>query len=261
MQKRTNFVPFFLVFFSLSLFLFFLGRFGFLNSFSSLLNKGANPLKISTINIFGFQNNKIEKLYGENQELRKKILDNQNLVLENKALKDQFANSTPRSLDLLPARVVGFPGFIPGVSNPDYLIIDKGNHDGVKKGSALILGNNLIGKVTEISNGYSKVELLNNKKASFTAKVTSMDGAEADGVIKGLGGEMSFENVLLTLSIKKGDIVLTKGDKDGAGNGYPPDLVIGKITSLEKKSSDLFQKAKVKSAVDFTNLRVVFVIR
>lgn len=261
MQKRTNFIPFFLVFFSLSLFIFFLGRFGFLNGLSSLLNRGANPLKISTINIFGFQNDKIEKLYNENQNLKKMLLDNQNLALENKALKDQFANSSPRSLDLLPARVVGFPGFIPGVSNPDYLIIDKGNRDGIKRGDALIVGNNLIGKVIETTNNYSKVELLNNKKASFTAKVTSTDGAEADGVIKGLGGEMSYENVLLTLSIKKGDIVLTKGDKDESGNGYPPDLVIGKITSLEKKSSDLFQKAKVRSAVDFTNLKIVFILR
>jgi rod shape-determining protein MreC len=261
MQRRNSFVPFFLVFFSLSLVLILIGRFGILDGFTSILNKGTGPIKTSTLNIFGYQNKVIKAVSIENAKLKKEVSDRQTLILENKALKDQFAKSGSQSMDLLPARVIGFPGFVPGVSNPEYLIIDKGTNDGVKKGSAIIIENYLVGKVIIVTNDFSKVELLNNKRSSFTAKVTSMDGAEATGVIKGQTDEMNFENVLLTLSIKKEDLVLTKGDKNEKGEGYPPDLVIGKIVSVEKKSSDLFQKAKVVSFVDFKNLRTVFVLR
>lgn len=261
MQKRNSFIPFFLVFFSLSLVLIFLGKFGILDPITSLINRGATPIKSSTLNIFGLQNKNISALNSENARLKKELSDRQNLILENKALKDQFAKSGSENLDLLPARVVGYPGFIPGVSMPEYLVLDKGLNSGVKKGSTVIIENYLIGKVIDAKPDFSKVELLNNKNSSFTAKVASQDGAEATGVIKGQNEEMNFENVLLTLTIKKDDFVLTKGDKDENGVGYPPDLIVGKITTVEKKSSDLFQKAKVKSFVDFTNLKTVFILR
>lgn len=261
MQRKSSFVPFFLTFFILSLILIFLGRFGVLNGFTSIINRTSNPVKTASLGIFGFENKTIRILSDENTKLKKESADRQNLLFENKALRDQFAKSSSNSQSLLPAKVVGFPGLVPGVSTPEYLIIDKGTRDGVKKESTIIIGNYLIGKVVSATNEFSKVELLNNKNSSFTAKVMSTDGAEATGVIKGQNDEMNFENVLLTLSIKKDDQVLTKGDKNEKGEGYPPDLIVGKIISLEKKSSDLFQKAKVKSAVDFTNLKTVFVLR
>ncbi len=261
MQNRNSFVPFFLVFFTISLVLIFIGRFGVLDGFASLINRGAAPIKSSAINIFGYQNKNIKELNSENAKLKKELSDRQNLILENKALKDQFAKSGSESLELLPAKVVGFPGFIPGKSLPEYLILDKGLNSGVKKGSTIIIENYLVGKVIDAKPDFSKVELLNNKNSSFTAKVASLDGAEATGVIKGQNDEMNFENVLLTLTIRKDDQVLTKGDRDENGVGYPPDLIVGKIITVEKKSSDLFQKAKVKSFVDFTNLKTVFILR
>lgn len=261
MQNRNSFIPFFLVFFTISLVLIFIGRLGLLNGITSFVNRGATPIKSSTLNIFGYQNKNISALSSENAKLKKELSDKQSLILENKALKDQFAKSGAKSLEQLPAKVVGYPGFIPGVSTPEYLIIDKGSKSSVKKGSTIVIENYLIGKVIDVRPDFSKVELLNNKNSSFTAKVASLDGAEATGVIKGQNDEMNFENVLLTLTIKKNDLVLTKGDKDENGMGYPSDLIIGEITSVEKKSSDLFQKAKVKSFVDFTNLKTVFILR
>lgn len=265
MQKRENFIPFFLVFFGLSLALILLGRSGILNGLSSILNRTMLPAKSATLDIFGFgglQNKTIESLKQENAVLRKQVSDRQSLALENKALKDQFAKSGSNSQSLLPAKVVGYPGFIPGVTIPDYLVIDKGSKDGVGIGSTIIVGDYLVGKVISITNNFSKVELVNHKNSSFTGKVASQDGREVSGIIKGRGNEeLIFENVLLTLPLKKGDIVLTKGEKDEQGVGFPPDLIVGKVISVEKKPADLFQKAEVVSFVDFTNLTTVFVLQ
>lgn len=262
MQKRENFIPFFLVFFGLSLVLILIGKSGVLNGVISIINRAAYPPKTATLNIFGFQNEAIKKLSEENTDLQKKAAENQNLTAENKALRDQFAVSGSRSQDLLPAQVVGAPGFIPGVSLPEYLIIDKGLKDNVVLEDAIVVGNNLVGKVIKTEDNFSKVELLNHQGFAFAGKVASEDGREVSGIIRGKGSEeLIFENVLLTLSLKKGDIVLTKGEKDEKGVGYPPDLIVGKITSVEKKPADLFQKAQVVSFVDFSNLTTVFVIR
>ncbi|HZJ18567.1 MAG TPA: rod shape-determining protein MreC, partial [Patescibacteria group bacterium] len=69
-----------------------------------------------------------------------------------------------------------------------------------------------------------------------------------------------LDNVLLSENLKKGDIILTKGDIDQEENGYPPDLIIGKIISVDKSPSALFQKADVVSLVDLSKLTTVFII-
>jgi len=69
-----------------------------------------------------------------------------------------------------------------------------------------------------------------------------------------------LDNVVLSDSIAVGDYVVTKGDLTIDNSGYPPSLIVGKIISVEKKSSDLFQRGKVKSLVDFSRLSTVFVV-
>lgn len=262
MQRKENFLPFFLVFFSLSLLIIFVGKSGILNGLISIINKATFPAKTATLNIFGFENETIKKLSEENAMLRKQVSEKQSITAENKALKDQFAKSGSRSQDLLPARVVGIPGFIPGVSLPQYLIIDKGSKEEVRVGATIVVGNYLVGKVIQATDKFSKVELITHKNSTFAGKVASQDGREVSGIIKGGGTDkLSFENVLLTMPLKKEDNVLTKGEKNARGVGFPPDLIIGKVTSVEKKSADLFQKAEVVSFVDFTNLTIVFILK
>ncbi len=265
MRRSENFLPFFIVFFGLSILLILIGNSGLFGSFSSIINKSAAPIRSSTIDLFSlgsFKNKQIKSLINENAMLRKQVSEKQSLMAENKALKDQFAKSSQNSQSLLPAKVVGAPGFVPGVSLPEYLVIDKGSIDGVRIGTTIIVGNYLVGKVISLSQNFAKVALVNSKNSSFIAKIVPQDGREISGIIKGKGSdEMIFDNVLLTTSIKKDDIVLTKGEKGEKGIGFPPDLIVGKIVSVEKKSSDLFQKAEVLSFVDFTSLSTVFVLK
>jgi rod shape-determining protein MreC len=159
---------------------------------------------------------------------------------------------------LLPANIVGAPSFIPGISTPETFIIDKGTSDGVKVGDAVVYKNNLLGKISKISDSLSEVTLVTNTSSSFTAKTSS---SQALGVIKGQGGgQMILDNVLLSDNLKPSDLVLTNGDTNLSGKGYPPDLVVGKIVSVDKKASSLFQRAEVSSFIDFAKITTVFVI-
>lgn len=262
MQRKENFLPFFLVFFGLSLVLILVGRTGFFDDVTYIFNRTVVPGRTAAnfLTLKSVQNKVIKNLAFENAQLKKKLADEKNIMDENHALKSQFAISESTSQNLLSAKIIGEPGFVPGVSLPEYLIINKGEKAGIKVGNAVIFQNYLVGKVIKTYPDFSKIELITNKNSSFIAKVAS--GEEIVGVMKGQGGEeIIMDNVLLSAQLKKDSEVTTKGDKDENGNGYPPDLGIGKIISVEKKQSDLFQKASVKSPIDFKNLEMVFVIR
>jgi len=262
MHRKQSFFPFFLTFFGLSIILLLLGSTGIFKNLTSFMNKNAQFSKdvVYVFTLKNFQNEAIKKLTEENMSLKEELSKEKNIINENIALKSQFETASENSKNLLPSKVIGFPGFIPGISLPDYLIIDKGLRSGVVKGDAVISNNFLVGKIVETYPDFSRVELITNEKSTFTSKVAGKK--DLNGIIRGQGKDnLILDNVLLNQEIKKGDDVLTKGDKDEKGKGYPPDLMVGKIINVEKNQSDLFQRAEVISPVDFKNLEMVFVMQ
>jgi rod shape-determining protein MreC len=180
------------------------------------------------------------------------------LIEDNKALRDQFETKKPISTNLIPAVVIGAPGFIPGITVPENYTLDKGEIDGVKVGDAVIYQENLVGRIIKTTQFLSKVQTITNTASSFTAKTLETN---ALGVVKGQGGgNLILDNVVLSDNLKVGDIVLSKGEVDVSGNGFVPDLVAGEIIAVSKNPSDLFQSAKVNSHVDFSRIDKVFVV-
>ena len=263
MPKRSSITYFFVILIVASLILFILSKTGILNPITSPLRALFSPIESTLhggmLQITGWdESSKIKLLKQENQSLVGRLIDQQKIVADNKALSDQFQAQNSRSSSLIPANIIGSPGFLPGISVPEVLTLDKGNKDGIKEGDAVVYKNNLIGKISNVSDFSSSVVLITNSSSLFTVKTLNTQGL---GVIKGQGGgEMILDNVLLSDILEKGDFVLTKGDINASGQGFLPNLVVGEITSVSKNPSDLFQKAAIQSLVDFTKLDKVFVI-
>lgn len=175
---------------------------------------------------------------------------------EMQALRDQFETTTIPSVRLLPARIIGFEGFLPGVSRPTRIVLDRGKADGVKTGQAVVVTGNLVGRVGKTTQSRSQVTLLTKSGWSFTGKTSKTN---AQGLLVIEGGDMLFKNVVLSDELSKKDLVVTKGDESIDGTGFPPDIVIGEIVSVDKKASALFQTARVRSFVDVVGLSTVFV--
>lgn len=205
------------------------------------------------------QDTKLLQLQNENVTLHVQLAHDQALKNDDAALRDQFQTTTPVSQSVLSAIIIGMPEFIPGVVFPENLIIDKGSDDGLHNKDTVIYKNMLVGQITMITLHAAQVTLLTNPQSSFTASSLTTN---ANGIIKGMGnGQMILDNVLLSDSLKTGDMVVTKGDQNIQQKGFPPGLIIGKISSVEKNPSSLFQRAKVQSLVDITKLHMVFVMR
>nr|MBI5455459.1 rod shape-determining protein MreC [Candidatus Levybacteria bacterium] len=263
MQKRSSYFLYFIIFFCISLLLLFSSKVSFLKPVNSIVQVVFAPVQSLTYGIYSSvinigSSSKLKLLEDENRLLIKKLADLKKVEGDNKALQDQFQTVNIRSTSLLPAGVIGAPGLIPGISVPETLTLNRGQADGVKVGQAVIYKDNLIGKVIKTSNYLSSVLLITNSSSSFTA--SSLE-TNALGVVKGGGGGgLIFDNILLSESLKKDDLVVTKGDVNQKGEGFPKGLIVGKIASVSKNASDLFQKAKVKQLVDLTKLNAVFII-
>src|SRR5690606_28368164 len=125
------------------------------------------------------------------------------------ALRDQYDLEVAPSKELLPATVIGMKTFIPGVSLPEEVILDKGKHQGVVVGQTVILTNNVVGTIAHVSENRSMVSLISNMNQSITAKANKTN---ALGIIRGKGnGALLLENVVLSDTLEKGDIIVTKG--------------------------------------------------
>lgn len=255
MRKQSNFLPIAIVCLVVAMALYF-----FPNSFVAT---GVNTVVGSIAKPIGGlfapkgQPSEFTKLREENSALFARLVKFKNQEAENKALLDQFQTVYPKSQSLLPAKIIGVPSFVPGVTSPEVFIIDKGSSDLVQKGQAVIFKEYLIGIVDSVGTYGAKVLLITNQEVSLRVKTTQ----GALGLLKGRGaGQMSVENVLLSENLTPDDGVYTFGEMDEQGNGLPPDLLIGYIVSVDKKPSNVFQSAEVKSTIQMQDLSVVFIV-
>lgn len=252
MQRRATLFPVFIIFFILSGIIFLFARGGAFSGLTGFFEQATVPLQRMTFGMF--HNNSLtseDKLREENANLLTQLAKQKELESENRALHDQFEATNPSPTQLLPAQVIGM--------DADQIVIDKGNSDHVRVGDIIVSKDNLVGKIVTASQHLSVVSLVTSQQTSFTAKEA---GNDTPGVVKGLGdGALIFGNVVLSDKLDNNSLVVTKGDVDGQGNGFPPDLVVGKIISVNKQPSALFQVAEVRSLVDFSKLSVVFILK
>lgn len=263
MQKRQSFLPIFLIFTAASLIVVFLSShhmfFG-----QNLLEDGIFPLQNIIFRLVVlpgnlFKNTTNEKLQTENLSLHQQLANVQQLEEDNKALRDQFETTSISSSSLLPARVIGDPQFFPGVSSPEILILDKGEKDGVRVGDTVVYKNNIVGTVSRTTDTASQITVVSNKATSITAQTSK---TEAQGVLSGQGnGVMVLGSVVLSESLQKDDMVITSGSQDINKKGYPPGLIIGRIMSVNRDPSSLYQSASVKSLLQIEKLTTVFILK
>lgn len=250
MQRKAAFFPVFFIFLLLTGTFIILAQKGALAGVIGVVEQATVPLQRITFGLFHDSSMSSEdKLREENRQLLTLLAKQKELEKENRALHDQFAASSPSPQNLLPTRIIGM--------SDDQIIIDRGSVDRVLVGSIVVYQDNLVGKTVSVSKHLSIVHLVTHPETSFTAQTSK---TQTLGVVRGRGGEVLFGNVTLSDKLEKGDVVVTKDDVDEHGQGYPPGLVVGKILSVNKQPSALFQAAEVKSLVNFDKLSTVFVM-
>ena len=204
--------------------------------------------------------------YSENERLKEKIdsydevaLKNKNYQKEIEALKKELElNQTLASYEKVTANVI--------TRSPDtwqdMLIVDKGSKDGIEVDMAVMSQKGLIGRVIEVNNASSKIEMLTSSNESsnhFPVRVSYSSG-EAFGLLKNYD-EKTQALVVTQLTgdtnIKEGDVVQTSG----LGGNSPANLPIGTVVKTKPDSFGLDREVYVKPYAGMYDISVVTIVQ
>lgn len=137
----------------------------------------------------------------------------------------------------------------------NFLTIDKGTKDGVKKGMGVINHQGVVGIVSNVSQRFAVVLPIINQEARINAKIV---GKSEEGTLIWGGNDCRFaklEEIPNYIQVKDGDVVKTSS----YSSVFPEGLMIGTVVSTKNKK-DNFYSINVKLATDFNNLSYVDVI-
>ena len=141
-------------------------------------------------------------------------------------------------------------------STHNYLIIDKGENDGVTEDLGVITPSGVVGIVRGTGPRFSYVMSLLNLRQSISAKLGRGAGL---GTLKWEGGSILkayLTEVALNTEVQKGDTVYTSGNS----SFFPPDIPVGKALSYTIEDG-MYKRVEVELLQDFSSLDYVMVIR
>lgn len=191
----------------------------------------------------------VEQLQQENIKLNELIAENQRLqvMLDYKKITPQF--------DLVAATVIARE---PGTWFST-IVINRGSDSGLTKDMAVVTSHGLVGHIVTVYNNSAKVMLIIDPRSAVGGLVQRAE-ARVTGIVVGQAQDATIPrmiNLARESDIIKGDAVITSG----LGGIFPKGILIGEVSDVKNEEGGLLKYAEIKTAVDFSKLEEVFVIR
>ena len=198
--------------------------------------------------------------------------ENQALIDENKALKEQLPNAellekeNERLRDYLDMKNK-YPSFameegmVISHSSGNYITnftLNRGTLHGIQPNMPVITKDGIVGYVVEVGLNWCMVSTLIETATSVGAYIPR---SEVVGIVSGdysmrHQGTCKIGYIDAEADIEVGDTVYSSG----TGSVYPADLKIGTITAIEANEYDRTLVATITPAVDFSSLKWVMII-
>ncbi|OQY04990.1 MAG: rod shape-determining protein MreC [Bacteroidetes bacterium 4572_117] len=221
-----------------------------------------NAFYSSANSVSGFFYNKFNtwiayfSLASENELLR-----NENLELRSQANIKQIPRTTFKP-DSIILDSVGYSYTAARVINnsiyrkQNYITIDKGYLDGIKKESGVISSQGMVGVVVDVSKHYSLIVSILNNRFGVGAKIKKNNQFGSVGWNKNDYRFVNLMEIPNHISISKGDTIVS----NGFSAIFPPDINIGTISKINTNLSNNFYEIEVNLSTDFKSLYNVYVI-
>lgn len=163
-------------------------------------------------------------VYLENQKLKEQVQGLELIKAENNDLRRlvnfqdnlQFSKVTGRAV------IESYEGF-----EKQYLL-NIGSRNGVSKGNAIVNRNRLVGRIIDVSQKSSKMQLITNKNSKIPISIL---GTEYNGIAGGINKEKYLKVFYLPqdINIDDGKIVITSGE----GGYMPYGVYVGKTKKID----------------------------
>ncbi len=159
-----------------------------------------------------------------------------------------LAENNLSDFKFLESRIVG------RATQSDYLVIQNGFSNGVIEGMPVVTGSrSLVGKVVEVLEDFSYVELITNENSNFDGRVLEKDNSL--GVV-GMNEKLRLSMVDRSADIEEGDIVVTHS----GGGIYPGGIYVGDVREVIKEDAEAFQEAVLNTGFTTKDLNILFII-
>ncbi len=143
------------------------------------------------------------------------------------------------------------------VDRPEnFITIDKGSTDGIRKDMGVACGNGVVGIVFLVGSHYSIVIPVLNIKSNISCSIA---GRDYFGYLHWAGGPSNvayLDDVPRHARFKVGDRVVTSG----YSAVFPEGVLVGKVLKVFNSEDGLSYRVQVGLSTDFSNLRDVCVI-
>jgi rod shape-determining protein MreC len=135
-----------------------------------------------------------------------------------------------------------------------YLIFDRGSDNGVTRDMPVVTGEGLVGRVVEVTSTACKVLPITDPSSAVAARLQS--SRETGMVVGQLGGGLEMQFITQQTRVEPGEVVLTSG----LGGAYPPGIILGAVSAVQRQDYEVLQRADITPAVDVNRLEVVLII-
>ncbi len=140
-------------------------------------------------------------------------------------------------------------------ASDNYVTINRGSKDGIRKNMAVISGTGVVGRVEHVSAHFASILSALSTKLKVNAK---LKGGTNGFVVwdEKSASVLTMIDVPQQVTVKKGDTVYT----NNFSLYFPPDVMIGTVIKTEVEKKKGMQIIYLRSSTNFHNLQYVYVI-
>ena len=206
-----------------------------------------------------------DDLRAQRDQLEKEVTALQAMREENQQLQSLLEINQAQALERFEpvrARIVARS---PNLFYSD-VTIDKGSSAGISADDPVMNGQGLVGRVTSVTRGYSRVTLITDEEFAVAARTISQDARRGGqpGTVEaevGGGGELRLSLVQTPAEIRRGDRIVTAGSLDPELQSFfPPGIPIGRVSRIDIGDGDLDRTIHVRPAADLAEMLWVQVL-
>ncbi|MBI2263091.1 rod shape-determining protein MreC [Candidatus Berkelbacteria bacterium] len=249
----------FIIFFVISVFLFWLDKRGLLFWPKTILSlpifKTAEKIESAwqKIDEWGQIFSSLSSIASENQKLKEKNISleaevayQRQLLSKVKLLEDEEALSATLKKDYRLSKVIGRSP----LGSFGYLVLDNGSKQNIKVGSLVTFQGYLVAEVKEIMYSQSVAWLISNPNLRLPVV---LEKSREKGLLAATLSGLVVEDVPADAAVEEGEFVFTSN----VGGRYPEGILIGKVEKVEKEKAAIFQTLSLKQPFNLNRLEVV----
>jgi rod shape-determining protein MreC len=196
-----------------------------------------------------------ERLAYENARLKQQVSELEALERENQRLRSMLVLRDELPGQKISARVIAKD--ISPLFRVLRIRLDRGADDRVLAGMPVVTSEGLVGQISRVTERFAEV-MLTVDEGSAVDVIIQRTGSR--GMLHGTGETDSYkariQYLLRADEVRVGDTVFTSG----LGRRFPPNLMVGTVTNVQKRDFGLYQLAEVVPSVNFSHLEEVFVL-